>query len=139
MSREQNLQIVQRGYEAFGRGDIAGLLAILADDVQWTTPGPPELPVAGDRHGVAQVAQFFATLNEVFQFEGFDPQTFMADGDRVAVFGTSTVRLRLNGKLMPALPWVHSFQLANGRVTRFQEYFDASAIAAELQAAHQQA
>jgi len=37
------------------------------------------------------------------------------------------------------MPWVHSFQLTNGKVTRFQEYFDASAFAAELQAAHQRA
>ena len=139
MSREQNLQVVQRGYEAFGRGDIPGLLAILADDIEWTTPGPAELPIAGTRHGVAQVAQFFTTLNEVFQFEGFEPQAFMADGDRVAVFGTSTVRFRSSGTLMPAMPWVHSFQLTNGKVTRFQEYFDASAFAAELQAAHQRA
>ena len=95
MSREQNLQVVQRGYEAFGQGDIPGLLAILADDIEWTTPGPAELPIAGTRHGVPQVAKFFTTLNEVFQFEGFEPQAFMADGDRVAVFGTSTVRIPL--------------------------------------------
>lgn len=139
MSREQNLQVVQSGYEAFGRGDIPGLLAILADDIAWTTPGPPELPIAGTRDGVAQVAQFFTTLNDVFKFEGFEPQTFVADGDRVVVFGTSTVRFRSSGTLMPTTPWVHSFQLANGKVTRFQEYFDASALAAELQIAHQRA
>ena len=137
MSREDNLQVVKSGYEAFGRGDIDALLGILADDITWVTPGPPELPTAGIRHGRSEVAQFFRTLTEVFDFEGFTQETFIADGDRVAVFGTSTVRFRATGTSMPPVQWVHSFRMANGKVTQFEEIFDATPLARELQAAQQ--
>ena len=50
MGDQQNLDIVRGGYEAFGRGDIEGLISRLADDVTWDTPGPSDLPTAG--HGV---------------------------------------------------------------------------------------
>ena len=139
MSKEQNIQAVQRGYEAFGRGDLDALIDFFADDIEWISPGPQELPTAGRRHGRAQVTEFFRTLTEVFQFEGFAPGTFVGDDDRVIVFGTSTVRFRSNGKLMPPVQWVHSFRLANGKVTHFEEIFDATPFYVELQAAQERA
>ena len=137
MSREDNLQVVRRGYEAFARGDIAGLLELMADGVEWVTPGPAALATAGTRHGREGVASFFTTLNDLFAFEGFEPTTFLADGDRVVVFGTSTVRLRATQTLLPPTQWVHTFRVANGQVTHFQEIYDASPVAAELEAARQ--
>lgn len=34
------LEIVQGVYAAFGKGDIPALLGALADDIEWTFPGP---------------------------------------------------------------------------------------------------
>ena len=48
------LDIVRQAYDAFGRGDINGLLALLNDGLQWTTPGPPDLPVRGPSDGEAR-------------------------------------------------------------------------------------
>ena len=55
-----NKQIVAGIYEAFGKGDIAGVLFALADDVAWEMPGPA--PFAGARKGPAEVQQFFVDL-----------------------------------------------------------------------------
>ena len=38
MSEKDNLRIVQHGYEAFGRGDLRGLLALLTGDIEWHDP-----------------------------------------------------------------------------------------------------
>src|SRR5687768_1213752 len=51
MSEQENVDVVKQGYEAFGRGDIPGLLMQLDANVTWVTPGPSELPTAGDRRG----------------------------------------------------------------------------------------
>jgi ketosteroid isomerase-like protein len=36
----QNVDVVQQGYEAFGRGDIPALLESLTDDVEWILQAP---------------------------------------------------------------------------------------------------
>jgi ketosteroid isomerase-like protein len=36
---QDNLQTIHQVYSAFGEGDIEGVLSILTDDVQWSTPG----------------------------------------------------------------------------------------------------
>src|SRR4051794_1981806 len=46
---DQNLDTVRGAYEAFGRGDVPGVLETLADDIAWEVP--PPLPQAGGAHG----------------------------------------------------------------------------------------
>src|SRR6476659_9396582 len=41
---QANVDAVQRGYEAFMHGDIAGVLNLLDPQVEWITPGPADLP-----------------------------------------------------------------------------------------------
>ncbi len=39
---EANLALVQQLYAAFGRGDIAAVLDMLADDIEWREVGRPQ-------------------------------------------------------------------------------------------------
>jgi ketosteroid isomerase-like protein len=43
-----NLQLVLEFYAAFGRGDIAGALNKLTDDVVWLIPGPKDSRCLGN-------------------------------------------------------------------------------------------
>jgi ketosteroid isomerase-like protein len=43
VNEQENLQVVHQAYEAFGRGDVPGVLAMLTEDVEWSTPGPPDV------------------------------------------------------------------------------------------------
>ena len=49
MSERTNTDVVQQGYEAFGRGDIPALLQFLTVDVEWTQQGPSVVPFSGTR------------------------------------------------------------------------------------------
>ena len=138
MKEQENVDIVRRGYEAFGRGDLDTLLSLFDENIEWTTPGPPSLPTSGTRRGRSQVASFFQTLNEVFEIQRFEPQHFVAEGDRVVVVGTDTSRVRATGATIDG-HWAHSFLLRDGKVTVFHEYTDTAAAVAELQAAHAKA
>src|SRR5215212_6249802 len=40
MSERTNTDVLQQGYEAFGRGDIPAVLDLLTDDVEWIQQGP---------------------------------------------------------------------------------------------------
>jgi len=132
---EQNLDIIRRGYEAFGRGDIQTLLGLFDEQIEWVSPGPPELATSGRRVGHQAVAEFFTTLSDLLDIQSFEPREFIVQGDRAIVLGHDTARVRATGKLIEA-DWVHAFTLRNGKVLSFQEFFDASAIVAELRAAH---
>jgi len=132
---EGNLDVVRQGYEAFGRGDINALIQLLDEQVRWVSPGPPELATSGQRTGHQAVAEFFGTVNEVFDIQRFEPREFIAQGDRVVVLGSETARVRSTGTVVD-LDWVHVFGLRNGKVTAFQEFFDTAAVVAAMGAAH---
>lgn len=131
---QQNIDLVQSAYAAFGRGDVPGLLALLDQNVEWQTPGPSDLPTAGTRRGHAQVAEFFGTLGQIVDIEHFEPHTFIADGERVVVLGRETYKVRATGNRLNS-EWCHVFTIRNSRVVAFQEYIDASAIVADLKTA----
>jgi ketosteroid isomerase-like protein len=138
MQQQQNLEIVRRGYDAFTRGDIPALLALLSDDVAWTSSGPPELPTSGVRRGHAQVGEFFAAVDAMHDFQRFEPATFVADGDHVVVLGSETTRMKATNAVLEH-SWAHAFTLRDGKITAFAEYADTAAIVAELRSAQARA
>ena len=135
MSQHDNIQAIKRGYEAFGRGDLNTLLDIFSDDIEWITPGPPELATSGRRRGRQQVAEFFRHVGELFEFHNFEPRTFVADDNHVIVLGIDEVTFRPTGARLPVIDWVHAFMFTGDKVTHFREIFDASVIVAQLEAA----
>jgi ketosteroid isomerase-like protein len=114
---DQNLELVQGAYESFSRGDVAGVLAILADDVAWTVP--PPLPQATEAHGRDEVGRFFERLVGIWQDFEVEVEDFVASGDRVCVIGRGSGKVE--GK--PAgYGFVHCWTLAGDRASRFDEY-----------------
>ena len=134
MADNQNVAVVQRAYDAFGRGDIAGLLALLDENIPWETPGPSDLPTAGKRRGHQAVAEFFQTIGAVGDILQFEPTTIVAQDDIVVVLGRETNRVKATGNTVD-FEWVHVFTVRDGRIVAFKEYGDVSAIVAEVRAA----
>jgi hypothetical protein len=131
MGEQQNLDVVHSVYAAFGRGDLEGIVALLDPQVSWRTPGPPDLPTAGARRGVAAVREFFGLLLNTFDIEDFRPADFLAQGDKVVVLGTSREGPKGSGRLVD-FRWVHVFTFRNGRIVAFEEPADVSELAAEF-------
>ena len=46
MNEKENIEVVRRGYEAFGRGDMAGTLSLFDENIEWMSAGPPKLVTA---------------------------------------------------------------------------------------------
>ena len=135
MSEQQNLDIVRDAYTAFGRGDLDGLVALLDPQVLWRTPGPPDLPTAGVRRGVAAVREFFGLLLNTFDMQDFRPAEFLTAGDKVVVLGTSREGPKGSGRLVD-FRWVHIFTCRNGKIVEFEEPADVSALVEEFRRAH---
>jgi hypothetical protein len=127
MAEQENIQLIKEAYAAFSRGDIPALLNTLTEDVDWFTPGPPDiLPYAGSRRGREGVAQFFAQLAEAEETELFEIQEFIAQGDKVAATGKYRGRIKASGQSYEG-ELAHIFTLKGGKIARFHEYIDTTA------------
>ena len=83
----------------------------------------------------AEVGEFFRVLNELIEFEQFEPQTFLADGDRVVVLGIDRYKVKGGSGKSLSEGWCHVFTMRDGKIVAFEEYIDTAALAAELKAA----
>ena len=133
MSVQENVQIVKDAYAAFGRGDIQGLLALLAEDIEWISPGGA-VPPADTHRGRAAVADFFQKLSGTVEFSSFETREFVAEGDRVLVVGFDSWRAKATNRTFEG-HWVMAFTVRNGKVTNVREYVDTLGVARALEMA----
>jgi uncharacterized protein len=120
------LDIVQQGYAAFGRRDIPALLNLVAEEVDWKEVCPASLPYSGLRRTPAEVAQFFAALNQAEDVTLFEPREFIEAGESVTVLGYAETIVR-DTKQKVQSEWVQVFTVRNGKITRWRGFFDTAA------------
>lgn len=131
MPSNDNPQVIKQIYEAFGRGDIAFVLNVLADDVVFSHPRPDHIPWGGVRRGKRAAAEFFAALAAGVDIEKFEVREFVADNDKVVVLGWERMRVKATGRRYET-NWVHVWAVKNGKVTGFEDYNDTAAIVEAL-------
>jgi uncharacterized protein len=62
MSEQENKELIQRGYEAFSKGDLDTVMALFDDDVEWEQPG--KSAISGTFHGKVEVLEHFGRMAE---------------------------------------------------------------------------
>ena len=129
----QNVDVVQQGYEAFGRGDIPAVLELLTDDVVWTEQGPSVIPFAGTFRGREGIAEFFTLLDETLEFEQFEPRKFVGQGDTVVVVGYERSVVKQTGRRFEQ-EWAHVYTLRAGKIATGR-FFENTAAQVEAFAA----
>ena len=130
MSAEENTRLVQTAYEAFGRGDMPTLLDLLADDIEWVSPGDPnDDPNAGTFQGKDAVLGWFGGLASTIDFAKFEPREFIAQNDKVVSLVYAEQTARDTGRAFVNHE-AHVWTVGNGKVARFQIYYDTAAAAA---------
>ncbi len=127
MGTQDSLEVVKAGFAAFGRGDMPGLLALMAGDVKWEVPGPG-LPLAGTYTGRDGVASFFQKLGADVEILEFEPREFIADGDRVLVVGWERVKIKATNRTVE-VDWIMSFTVRDGKVAKYRQFTDTKALA----------
>lgn len=114
-------------YEAFGRGDVAAILAHLDEGIRWDTHyGEHPVPWlrAGTGHAAAQ--RFFSTLSEHLDFTKFEVECVLAEGDFVVALVNVEATVKTTGKVVRERREAHIWQLnAAGKVVDFQHGADS--------------
>jgi ketosteroid isomerase-like protein len=119
------LQAVQHIYESFGRGDVAAILATLAQDVDWEYGGgSTDVPWLQPRRGRERVAGFFEALAGL-DFHSFAPREFFESGSTVVVLVDLEATVRATGRRVSEVDEVHIWRFDEaGLVSAFRHRAD---------------
>jgi predicted ester cyclase/ketosteroid isomerase-like protein len=110
-----NTSVVLTAYEAFGKGDIAGILATCTDDIVFDITDAVFLPKGMVYKSKTEVTMFFQFLKDNVVFTKFEPYRFLADGDDVVAYIKGEYKDLKTGKICTA-NIVHQFKFVNGKV-----------------------
>lgn len=135
MSSEANIQTVKNFFAAIGDGDRDGLLALVAEDIEWIIPGEG-WPLAGTHRGHAGVVNVQRKAAEELETSYPKPPQIIAHGDRVFVIGLATGTIKATGRSFTD-EWVFDMTVRDGKVARIQEYIDTQALALASQKTRQ--
>jgi len=127
MSIEKNVQIVKNFLAALGHHDKQGMLALSAEDIEWTIPGE-DWPLTGTHRGHTGLADLLQKANETVETSFPKPPEFIAQGDRVVVVGFATGRIKATNKTFED-HWVFVITVQDGKLTNVREYIDTQALA----------
>lgn len=130
MGTEKNVQTVKDFFAAIGRGDKKGLLALVAEDIEWIIPGK-DWPLAGTYRGHAGLADLLETAARSIE-TSTEPREFVAQGDRVLVVGFARGRIKATSKTFED-DWIFAITVRDGRLTSIREYVDTQALAQAAQ------
>jgi uncharacterized protein len=131
MSTEKNVQTVKNFFAAIGRGDKEGLLALVAEDVEWIIPGE-DWPLAGTHRGHAELAAVLQKASEEVAMTYPTPPEYVAQGDRVLVIGSAMGKIKATNKPFKD-DWVFAITVRSGKVANIREYIDTQALARAAQ------
>ena len=123
---QQDVDTIRTAYDAFARGDMDGVMAALADDVDWDSPAT--LPWGGRFRGKEEVGRFFAGLFAHLEELNAEPQEFLDAGDHVVVLGRHRGRLKGGSDFEAA--WAMVWRMRDGKAETFREMVDTAAIVA---------
>lgn len=122
-----SIDTVRGFYDALGRGDVPGVLALLHSELEWTEA--ERFPYySGTWRSPQEI------LNNLFvplarDWDGFSAKAhdFIAEGDRVVSLGVYSGTFKSTRRSMTA-PFAHVWTVRDGRIAKFDMYADTAKV-----------
>lgn len=108
-------------------GSAATWLALMADDIEMRSvaDGAPGMEFSAPRKGKHTAHGYFTALNAEWEMVHHTPEVFLADGDRVAVFGKCAFRNRKTGKVAETAV-ANLWRFRDGKAVEYFELYDTA-------------
>ena len=129
MSEQQNVTLIQKALEAFGRGHVQTIIAHCTNDCEFYCPGPASIPYAGTKKGRAEIQGYFDALIGTQSNANLSIDQFVTQGATVVAIGRYTAKVNSTGKPIDT-PVVLTFEVHDGKITRHMVIGDTAALAA---------
>jgi ketosteroid isomerase-like protein len=124
----ENADVINGAYEAFGRGDIPGIVEVVDPEVRWEST--ESLPQGGSFSGQEGVVQFFEAVGRAWEDLKIEIEDLLECGDHVVGVGQAKGELRGSG---PAgYRFAHVFTISEGKIVHFREYADPDEVLRSL-------
>ena len=119
------VDIVERAYEAFARGDLDAVVADMDESIEWQQA--QGLPHGGTYRGLAEVrANVFDPLDrDWWSVFTAVPDEFLEAGEEVVVLGRYRGTAKQTGKQLD-VPFVHIWSLRGEKAWRFRQFLDTA-------------
>lgn len=119
-----NVALIRSMYEAFAKGDAAGVLGRMSPGIVWNEA---EGFLYADRNpyvGPDAIGQGIF-MRIATEWDGFSvlPEEFLDAGDTVVAMGRYTGKYKKTGRTLSA-QFAHVWRVEGGKATRFQQYTD---------------
>lgn len=124
----RNIEIVNKIYEDFAKRNIPEIIKLLDPSVVWGEPENPLNPAGGTRYGHEGFLNWLKIGQEAEDILSLEQHQILANQNSVAVVGHTKCRAKKTGKTYSS-DFVHLITLKEGKVIRFQEFFDTFAAA----------
>ncbi len=123
------VSVVKGVYEAFGRGDIATVLAAFDPKIEWReAEGNPYQPNGAPWIGPQAVLEnLFARIGAEWERFEVHPRSFHEAGATVVVEGRYTGTHKATAKVLDA-QLCHVWKIRDDKVTSFQQYLDTARL-----------
>ena len=120
MSRE-HVDLARKGYEAFARGDLDGVLDMMDPDIE--AHNPVEVPEASVHRGREAVRRDWEQAIELFDDFSIEVEDYLDAGDELVVFLRYRARARGSAAEIDT-PMAHVLTFREGRAIRLRQYLD---------------
>jgi ketosteroid isomerase-like protein len=128
---DTKIETVQGIYEAFGTGDVAAILDVLTDDVDFgSEPDSTIAPWHGRRRNKAEVTAFFQAIADNVEVTEFTPLAFTSNETDVMAVIRFGVRVPATGK--SGTMDLHHWWRFDGDKVCFYRGTEDTALTAEL-------
>jgi ketosteroid isomerase-like protein len=128
VSKEENVQVVRRFYDAWARDEFPGPLELMDDEIEYVNP--PGAVEPGTRRGLAAFKSAVEKMLESWEFWRGEPEKFRTVGNQVAVVVWYRARGRGSGVEVEGRESA-LWTLRDGKVVRYQWFHGpADALAA---------
>ena len=121
-SSNENTDLVEHAYDAFARGDIPAILAVLDPDVVWHVP--ETVVHGGTFKGPDEVLQFFQGVGAAWSRLGLDIEGITALGDDQVVGIVGARGTRSSTGAASGYGTAMVFTIREGKIVRFREFVD---------------
>jgi ketosteroid isomerase-like protein len=131
---EDNVAVVRAIYEAFGAGDIPGVVARMSPDIVWNEAESYPYADGNPYRGPDAVLGLFGRI--AAEWDGFAaiPETLLDAGEHVVALGRYRGTCRATGRAQNT-QMAHVWRVADGKAASFQQYADTLQVARVMGAA----
>lgn len=119
------IDVIRNFYAAIGRGDAAGVLALLHDELEWTEAERFPYYSGTWRSPQEVLEKLLKPLAR--DWDGFSAKAhdYISEGDRVVSIGEYAGTFKTTGKAMSAA-FAHVWTVRDGKIARFDMYTDTA-------------